>query len=119
MSIKTSDLKVGDILHDVHSQRMGNTTMRCEGHWEAKVTEVAEDGTWAMVSWNGNASRKYWGFVPYKRWPKEWIRGGNATLGRGGRTCCICYAQESDGHRETCEHPRAVAARKRAQKGAK
>lgn len=111
--IKTSDLKVGDVLHDVHSTRMGNTTMRCEGHWTAKVMAVDEDGSWADVSWNGNEARRFFGSVPYKRWPKEWVRGSNAALGRGGRTCCLCYAQESDGHLETCEHPRAVAARKR------
>ena len=106
--IKTSDLKVGDVLHDVHSHKMGNTTMRAEGHWLVRVVEVADDGSWAMLSWNGNRPCRYTGTVPhYKRWPKEWIRSGF-----GGRTCCICHAREADGHKSYCDHPRAVAARK-------
>lgn len=59
MSIKTSDLKVGDVLHDIHRVKAGNTTMSVEGHWEA------------------------------------------------------------NGHDPDCEHPRAIAARKRAAKAAK
>jgi hypothetical protein len=110
MAIKTSDVKVGDILHDVHTERMGNTTMRREGHWTARVTEVAEDGSWAMASWNGNPAKRYRNQFPtsWKRTPKEWLRND-----LHGRRCSMCSASERDGHDPDCEHPRAVAARNR------
>lgn len=112
MAIKTSDLKVGDVLHDVHRVKAGNTTMSVEGHWEVHVMAVADDGSWADLSWNGNKPTRVWGTTRYKRHPKEWIAHGIT----GGRTCGLCSAKESDGHREHCEHPRAIAARKRAAK---
>ena len=117
MAIPASELKVGDVLYDVHTERAGNTTIRVECCWRATVREVGEDdrGVFAMISWNGNAPRKKYS-TDYKRWPKEWIRGREATFGRGGRRCEICGAQEQDGHRDTCEHPRAVKARAKATK---
>jgi hypothetical protein len=114
VSIKTSDLKVGDILHDVHSERQGNTMCRAEGHWEVYVRAVADDGSWADLSWNGNRPTRYYGKTSYKRHPKEWIRAGLY----GDRTCCLCHAKETAGHEPDCEHPRAIAAHKRAAKAA-
>jgi hypothetical protein len=116
-AISTKDVKVGDILHDVHTYKMGNTTMTAEGHWTADVTAVAEDGTWAEASWNSNPAKRYVGCLPkgWKRAPKDWIRQG---LG-GGRACALCCASEKDGHTDDCDHPRAVAKRKAAAKAAK
>jgi hypothetical protein len=116
VSIKTSDLKVGDVLHDIHREKMGNTTMSCEGHWEVYVKAVADDGAWAALSWNGNPPKMHIGTVPkgYKRWPKEWYSPGMS----GGRQCALCYAKEEAGHDSECEHPRAITARKRAEKAA-
>lgn len=34
----------------------------------------------------------------------------------GGRSCHMCGAKESTGHHDDCDHPRAVAARKREAK---
>jgi hypothetical protein len=112
MSVATNSVRVGDTLHDVHTYKMGNTTIRAEGHWMIHVTAVADDGSWADASWNGNASKRYVGCFPkgWKTSPKEWIRQG---LG-GGRTCALCYANEKNGHAADCEHPRAVSARKKA-----
>jgi hypothetical protein len=115
VSIKTSDLKVGDILHDIHRERAGNTTMNVEGHWLVVVKAVAEDGSWYEASWNGNKpSRHYGSRCGYTRHPKEWYRPDIM----GGRKCAVCYAREDDGHKPTCSHPRAIAARKRAAKTA-
>lgn len=50
-------IKAGDVLYDVHSERMGNTTMRRQGVWEVYVKEV-HDG-YAIVSWNGNPPQRY------------------------------------------------------------
>lgn len=52
-----SKLTPGQILYDVHSERMGNTTIRRQGVWKVRVIEVYEDH--AVVSWNGNPPRKY------------------------------------------------------------
>lgn len=112
VGVKTSDLKVGDVLHDVHRTKAGHTTMTIEGHWEVYVRAVAEDGSWADLSWNGNRPRRVYGSTGYKRWPKEWIQ---QSIG-GDRSCGICHAGEREGHAETCEHPRAIAARKKATK---
>lgn len=114
MSIKTSDLKVGDVLHDIHRVKAGNTTMSVEGHWEVYVRAVADDGSWADLSWNGNRPMRCYGKTSYKRHPKEWYRPGIT----GGRQCAICGAKEANGHDPDCEHPRAIAARKRAAKAA-
>jgi hypothetical protein len=113
MAIKTSDLKVGDVLHDIHRVKAGNTTMSVEGHWEVYVKAVADDGSWADLSWNGNRPRRVYGSTKYKRWPKEWYSPSIS----GGRQCAICFAGESDGHRDDCDHPRAAAARKRRSSG--
>jgi hypothetical protein len=58
MAIKTNSVKVGDILHDVHTYKMGNTTITAEGHWLIRVTAVADDGSWAEASWNSNKRKK-------------------------------------------------------------
>lgn len=58
--MKISDLKPGQILFDVHSHRMGNTTMRTLGVWRVLVKEVDPEGRSFKASWNGNpAETKY------------------------------------------------------------
>lgn len=111
--MKIADLTPGMTLYDVHSQRAGNTTMRVEGCWKARVISVHLDESppYAMISWNANPPRKYF-TVKWKRCPKEWLRQDIF----GPRSCCICHAKEHEGHRETCQHPRAISARKKAAK---
>lgn len=57
-------LVAGQVLYDVHSYRMGNTTMRSLGVWEVEVVSVERresDGfvTGATCRWNGNPPRRY------------------------------------------------------------
>jgi hypothetical protein len=113
-AIRTADVKVGDILHDVHRVKAGNTTMSIEGYWTARVTAVADDGSWAEASWNSNPAKRYHSTMPksWRRRPKEWI---SQRLFEP-RSCGVCHASERDGHVADCEHPRAVAKRKRATK---
>lgn len=115
--MKINTLKQGDVLHDVHTYKAGNTTMRVEGHWLVYVRDVDPEGKWADLSWNGNRAERYTE-VPkgWKRYPKEWIRGGFIN---GGNRCGVCQAKETEGHTPSCSHPRAVAARKRATKETK
>lgn len=110
--IKIESLKAGEVLYDTHIEQAGNTAMRREGVWECYVREVASDGKWVEISWNGNPAQRF-RTVPkgYKRAPKEWVRSLF-----GGRKCYLCNKSESDGHAPDCEHPKAIAARKKAAK---
>ena len=114
--IKIESLKAGDVLYDVHSERAGNTTMRREGCWECYVRAIDPNGKWVEISWNGNPARRS-ATVPaeYKRAPKEWIRSELF----GPRECYFCRKTEKQGHDADCEHPRAIAARKKAAKAKK
>lgn len=115
-AIPIESLKVGDILHDVHRVQAGNVAASIDGHWEVRVTAIADDHTWIELSWNGNRPERHRS-VPsgYKRHPKEWIQGSLF----GGRSCGICSRTEQNGHAPDCDHPRAVAARKKAAKAVK
>ena len=110
--IKIQSLKPGDVLYDVHSERAGNTTMRREGCWECFVRAVDSNGKWVEISWNGNPARRF-AAVPngYKRAPKEWILSELFSA----RRCHFCMMSKPDGHAPDCEHPRAIAARKKAE----
>lgn len=55
-----STIKVGDRLWDVHSERMGNTTMRRMGSWPVDVIEVDPERRRAKCVWNHNVSRASW-----------------------------------------------------------
>lgn len=61
--MKISDLKPGQILYDVHSFRVGNTTMRSLGVWLVKITEVWINEVCTAIefkaSWNGNTPDRY------------------------------------------------------------
>lgn len=47
-------IKPGQILHDYHRYKMGNTNMSTEGHWRVEVIEVDVENMRALCSWNGN-----------------------------------------------------------------
>jgi hypothetical protein len=66
---KFETVKAGDVLYDVHRQKMGNTTMSRLGCWDVKVISVdAEAGT-VLASWNGNPAQTY-----YRRSVEKWRR---------------------------------------------
>jgi hypothetical protein len=54
MAVKWETVQAGDVLYDVHSYRMGNTTMRSMGCWEVRVRSIDHAKGTAVVSWNGN-----------------------------------------------------------------
>jgi len=60
VSISFDKLVPGMRLHDVHSYRMGNTTMSALGCWPVRVISVDSVNRRAMVSWNGNPPES-WG----------------------------------------------------------
>lgn len=51
------NIKPGQVLHDYHNVRQGNTTLKKEGHWRVVVIEVNLEKRQALISWNGNPPR--------------------------------------------------------------
>lgn len=57
MGVKWHTVKVGDLLWDVHREKMGNTTMSRTGSWPVKIIEINHETGRAVASWNGNSPR--------------------------------------------------------------
>lgn len=49
----------GDVLYDVHREKMGNTTMSRTGCWEVRVISVDREKRTALCSWNSNRPTTY------------------------------------------------------------
>lgn len=102
-------IKVGDVLYDCHTYGMGNTVMRAMGVWEVKIVALERNG--AEVRWNGNRPERWHmnRLDKLRRSPPEWVSNPI-----DGARCYFCQAKRRDGaHRDDCEHPKAVAARKK------
>lgn len=54
MAIKFEKITPGMILLDIHSQRVGNTTMTALGCWKVYVRSVDPVKRTVVASWNGN-----------------------------------------------------------------
>ena len=48
------NLKVGQILYELRTVKMGNTRMKRTACFEVRVMEIAPDDLSIMASWNGN-----------------------------------------------------------------
>lgn len=59
MAVRLDKIEPGMVLLDIHSQKMGNTTMRRLGLWRVLVVSVDKEARTAMCSWNGNPARMY------------------------------------------------------------
>lgn len=57
--MKFEKINPGDRLFDVHSYRMGNTTLRSVGVWEVEIIDIDPEKRCATVSWNGNKPEVY------------------------------------------------------------
>jgi hypothetical protein len=80
--MKFDKLAVGMVLFDLHSYRMGNTTMRSLGVWPVRVVEIDAEKRRALCNWNGNAPT--W----YSEWNIEKLKGKKPIListGMGGQ----------------------------------
>lgn len=64
MTIKK--LAPGMTVYDVHSTKMGNTTISSVGVWFVKIVSVDVENRTVVASWNSNAPRKYY--------PKSWSK---------------------------------------------
>jgi hypothetical protein len=52
-------LKPGMVVYDVHSYRMGNTTLRSVGVWQVQIVSVDAETQTVIASWNHNTPEKY------------------------------------------------------------
>lgn len=118
MAIKIESIKPGDVLLDVHSTRMGNTTMRRLGVWSVEVVSIDVTNRCARVRWNGNREETWYGarLRRLRRFAPEWLSSG--LWSDGDRFYCHhCHARgakkDSANHRPNCPHPKAVAWRKK------
>jgi hypothetical protein len=68
--VKIEQLAPGQIVYDVHSHRMGNTTLRSWGVWRIRIHAIAEDKSFVEASWNGNRVEKYYP-RDVERWKKN------------------------------------------------
>lgn len=57
--IKFELIKAGDVLYDVHREKMGNTNMSRLGCWEVKIESVDPATRSAMVRWNWNQPERW------------------------------------------------------------
>lgn len=57
--MKFDKIKAGDTLYDVHSYRMGNTTMRSIGVWDVYIVSINHAEGYAMAKWNGNPAQRW------------------------------------------------------------
>lgn len=57
--MKIEKLQPGAMVYDVHSQRMGNTTLRSVGVWPVQIVSVDVEARTVMAKWNGNPERKF------------------------------------------------------------
>lgn len=57
--VSITALKPDDIVYQVVSLKMGNTTISRKAVYSVRILEVAEDGSYVMARVNTNAPRKY------------------------------------------------------------
>lgn len=71
MTISINKLKPGDVVFDVHKERMGNTAMSREGCWRVIIKEVDVENGCVVASWNGNPARKIYARNGKFKWRKK------------------------------------------------
>lgn len=52
--MKFEKLEVGMVVYDVHSYKMGNTSVRSIGVWPVRIKEIDHEKRKVLASWNGN-----------------------------------------------------------------
>ncbi len=60
MAVKFETVKAGDVLYDVHREKMGNTTMSRLACFEVRIISIDHEKGEAQASWNGNPAQTYY-----------------------------------------------------------
>ncbi len=58
------------VVYDVHSEKMGNTTMSTMGIWNVRIVSVDADTRSCMASWNGNPAKRFYAHN-IKKWREK------------------------------------------------
>jgi hypothetical protein len=58
--VKFEKIEPGMVLYDVHTYKMGNTSVRSIGAWSVRILSVDRAKRSAQVSWNGNQAQTYY-----------------------------------------------------------
>lgn len=111
--VQFDSIKSGDVLYDCHRRKCGSTTLSELGVWKVVVRSVDHTNMNAVVSRNGNQEKVYEAacFRSLRRFPPEWVR---PCIGEA--KCHMCGRTRAAGHSERCQHPKAIAVRKRLAK---
>lgn len=124
--LRLDNIKEDDVLYEMGTYGMGNTKMTAQGVTVHRIIAVHRDTVYHAVG--GELGQKTRTIYPHavnargeklsearigklKRSPPEWLKRGMFA-----RICHFCHAEEKDGHRDSCKHPRAVKARAKAAK---
>lgn len=68
--MKIENLSAGQIVYDVGTTRMGNTSMRTVSVWLVRIEAVDVEAGVVVASWNGNKARSYYKEA-WSRWRKN------------------------------------------------
>lgn len=58
--MKLEKMQPGQVVYDVHSHKMGNTTINTVGVWSVKIISINLEKQTVQASWNSNAERTYY-----------------------------------------------------------
>lgn len=56
--MKLEKLQPGMVVYDVHSYKMGNTTLSTIGTWSVHIVSIDHESRTCIASWNGNPPEK-------------------------------------------------------------
>lgn len=118
MAIKLKNIKPGDRLFQVRTEKLGNTNIRQQGVYAVDIISIDHVAGYAMVRWNGNPARRWnrYELERLYRFAPEWLRQSLVYAAKRYR-CHHCRATSSEknsaNHKPNCPHPRAVAYRKK------
>lgn len=68
--MKIENLEPGMIVYDVHSTKMGNTSLKSMGVWNVKIVSIDLERQSVECSWNGNPPRSVYRKT-WSKWRKE------------------------------------------------
>jgi len=93
--VKFEKLKPGMTVYDVHSHKMGNTSIKTVGIWNVSIIEVDLSRRTVLASWNGNTPRTY-----SEQSARKW-RANKPLLIRGAfGSCRLATREEVKTHKE-------------------
>lgn len=69
--MKIDKLKPGMTVYDVHSHKMGNTTIRTVGVCPVKIVKVGIEKSLVLARWNVVNPPEWYGYATFSKWVAE------------------------------------------------